>query len=87
MAKRPFAGSRAVAFGLPESSMLGCADIDLHGNRKAVQGKREEMETVLALEGISKFFAGVKALMSVSFNVRAGEIHALLGENGVSIPR
>ena len=37
---------------------------------------------MLALQDISKTFPGVKALQSVSFNVNAGEIHALAGENG-----
>jgi rhamnose transport system ATP-binding protein len=40
------------------------------------------MQNILALEGISKSFAGVNALKNVSFDVRAGEVHALLGENG-----
>lgn len=31
---------------------------------------------------MSKAFAGVKALRSVSFDLRAGEVHALVGENG-----
>jgi len=34
------------------------------------------------LQGISKQFPGVKALDDVSFEIRAGETHMLLGENG-----
>jgi galactofuranose transport system ATP-binding protein len=37
---------------------------------------------LLAARGISKNFPGVKALDSVDFELRAGEIHALMGENG-----
>jgi putative multiple sugar transport system ATP-binding protein len=40
------------------------------------------MTTLLEMRGIGKAFAGVKALNDVSFTVRPGEIHALVGENG-----
>ena len=39
-------------------------------------------ETILEMEGISKSFPGVKALDSVDFRLRKGEIHAVMGENG-----
>ncbi|MET3650042.1 sugar ABC transporter ATP-binding protein [Phyllobacterium ifriqiyense] len=41
-----------------------------------------EHPSLLAVEGICKSFIGFKALDSVDFAVRPGEIHALLGENG-----
>lgn len=37
---------------------------------------------VLQMRGICKYFPGVKALQSVDFTLRPGEIHALMGENG-----
>jgi ribose transport system ATP-binding protein len=36
----------------------------------------------LKLENVTKAFPGVKALDQVSFEVRAGEVHGLVGENG-----
>jgi ribose transport system ATP-binding protein len=39
-------------------------------------------ETVLSARRISKSFNGVQVLFSVHFDLRKGEIHALMGENG-----
>ena len=39
-------------------------------------------ETILKMQGIQKYFSGVHALNGVNFDLRAGEVHALMGENG-----
>ena len=39
-------------------------------------------DTILEMRDITKTFPGVKALENVSFDVRKGEIHAIVGENG-----
>ena len=42
----------------------------------------EKGQTIVRMKGISKAFPGVKALDQVDFDLRSGEVLALLGENG-----
>ena len=45
-------------------------------------GERRMNEIIVSMQGITKSFPGVKALDNVQFELRAGEVMALLGENG-----
>lgn len=40
------------------------------------------LDYILELKGITKIFPGVKALNNVQFQLKKGEVHALMGENG-----
>ncbi|MEY8353302.1 ATP-binding cassette domain-containing protein [Lachnospiraceae bacterium 54-53] len=40
------------------------------------------METLVKMENVTKVFPGVRALDDISFEIRAGEVHVLMGENG-----
>jgi rhamnose transport system ATP-binding protein len=42
----------------------------------------DQAEAAVTLAYITKSFAGLKVVKDVSFDVRPGEVHALLGENG-----
>ncbi len=40
------------------------------------------MNNIIEMDNVSKFYRKVPAIRNVDFNLRKGEIHALLGENG-----
>ena len=42
----------------------------------------EQQNLVLQMKNISKAFPGVKALDNIDFELKVGEVHALVGENG-----
>ena len=47
-----------------------------------IRGSLPTREVILEVENVSKSFPGVQALDSVSFTLRQGEVHAIVGENG-----
>ncbi|MDO9415270.1 sugar ABC transporter ATP-binding protein [Pararhizobium sp.] len=46
------------------------------------QDAADDGDVILRAKRISKSFNGVQVLFSIDFDLRAGEIHALMGENG-----
>ena len=39
-------------------------------------------DAIVEYRGISKYFAGIRALENVDFACKPGTVHAILGENG-----
>ena len=44
--------------------------------------RKDIMSTLVEMKGVVKKFPGVTALKDISFDIQAGEVHVLLGENG-----
>jgi simple sugar transport system ATP-binding protein len=57
-------------------------DVSLNEERRAPGAEPEGPPALVRMHGIVKEFPGVRANDGVDFDVRAGEVHALLGENG-----
>ena len=51
-------------------------------SNSTISNAPQDAPVLLRMEGICKSFPGVKALDNVSLTVRAGTVHALMGENG-----
>jgi branched-chain amino acid transport system permease protein len=57
------------------------AQLDVHTNGHS-NGQRAIGHSLLEVDGLNKFFGGVKAVQDVTLAVKAGTIHGLIGPNG-----
>jgi len=84
MAMIRFTGINEKVYIIREKVYRRCADweVGLLWEERAVLTTASGNTSVLAAERVSKSFGSVPVLFSVSFDIRAGEVHALIGENG-----
>ena len=70
-------------FGKPQSSARALnRQAILTGGADPVAADWLKKDLALEASGVSKSFGGIAALVDVNFDLRAGEVHALVGENG-----
>ena len=69
--------------GKPQSSARALnRQAILTGGADLVAADWLKKDLALEASGVSKSFGGIAALVDVNFDLRAGEVHALVGENG-----
>ena len=69
--------------GKPQSSARALnRQAILTGGADSVAADWLKKDLALEASGVSKSFGGIAALVDVNFDLRAGEVHALVGENG-----
>src|SRR5512140_856204 len=61
---------------------LNWQGLEVESQEIFIKDKKNMSDVILEMRNITKTFPGVKALDNVSFAVKQGEIHALVGENG-----
>ena len=61
---------------------LACNGAEKHPKYQEAKILSNNANVLLRMEGITKEFPGVKALDGVNLTVKAGTVHALMGENG-----
>jgi ribose transport system ATP-binding protein len=66
----------------PETEVSGQPYSTIKGASMSDMAIRDGIRYSLEMRGVSKSFPGTRAVDNVSFGVRPGEVHALVGENG-----
>jgi len=61
---------------------MNTEDIEKEGKEQGLMEAQETEKVMLDMISVSKQFPGTLAVDRVDFQVRAGEVHALMGENG-----